>query len=82
VKIKIKFYYEREKEEDEKGAGLPTATHVKVFIGNDIYKGSAYCHSWYDFPVKEIGRKLALTRAIASLPKDLRAEVWAKYHTR
>lgn len=45
------------------------------------YTADAICHPDDSFN-KETGRKIALTRAIKSLPKDERRKIWEAYFKR
>lgn len=76
--MKIFFSYQREM--DYKGhRGIPFGTDCVVVLddGTEL-RGSAWCHD-DDQPNKAYGRKLALERAISSLPKATRTLVWMHY---
>lgn len=70
--MRIKFSYKYDK-------NLPVFTECFVDYGNRKLYGWAKCNKRYDFPNKVIGRKIAFSRAISSLPKDARKELWQDY---
>lgn len=74
--VKIKFRY---KYEQFKNSLVPKDTFCSVTIGYNNYNGHARCNLKYDFPNKEIGRKIALKRAIQDLPKEDRKLIWDYY---
>ena len=75
---KIEFEYDRDEQD------RPIITHAMVLnehrhvVGK---VGEAICHD-LDNPVKEVGRKLALARAIHDLPLEERKIVWKEYFSR
>jgi hypothetical protein len=74
---KIDFAYQRENYTTK-----PIVTQAEVTLADGtVLVGQAVCHE-LDNPVKEVGRKLALARAIASLPYLERKEVWNQYFLR
>lgn len=63
-----------------KAQGGPTVTICRIW-SNGARKtlvGEAHCGPG-DKPSYEIGRKLALTRALQGEPKDFRTAIWAAY---
>jgi hypothetical protein len=80
---KISFYYDRDHIVGvTKGKGIPVGTHAEVVTPlGEVLVGSAWCHE-EDNPVKEVGRKIALTRAVESLPFEERRKVWITYFSR
>lgn len=72
----IEFRYDR----DEAGAPLDTTAIVQFADGRNLL-GKAWCHE-SDNPCKEVGRKLALQRAIEDLPREEREKVWQHYFSR
>ena len=68
----IEFEYQR-----EEGTNKPVVTQCEVRYSPEgaVLYGQAVLHK-LDNPVKEIGRKLALARAITSLSEVERLKVW------
>jgi len=56
-------------------AGTKASTHCMI---DKTVSGASYC-SIKDQFCKETGRKLALTKAIKSFPKDERRQIWDQY---
>lgn len=73
MKVKFRYGY---------NGSLPILTECFVDYGNRRLYGSAKCNTKYDFPNKAVGRKIAFSRAISSLPKDQRQELWSEYLTK
>lgn len=46
--------------------------------GYIAYDGDAWC-SLKDPFIRSVGRKLALSRAVEGMPKDMRTKIWDKY---
>ena len=81
---KIEFEYDREMALIKgKPSNRPIITRAAVLLkGHIVGKiGHAVCHD-LDNPVKEVGRKLALARAIHDLPLEERKIVWKEYFSR
>lgn len=74
----IEFAYQRENYTNKP---IVTTASVTLPDGKSTLFGQAVCHE-FDNPVKEVGRKLALARAIASLPQAERKKVWKVYFER
>lgn len=74
---KIDFAYQREQITNK-----PVVTECQVTLPDgQVLMGQAVLHE-LDNPVKEVGRKLALARAISSLDYPERKKVWASYFGR
>jgi hypothetical protein len=78
--IKIEFQYER-------GFWMSSDPHpysttcVVTLDGDRVLMGTATCHEEDQF-CKRIGRRIALKRAIESLPKNERKKIWEIYLNR
>lgn len=70
--MKIKFSYSYD-------GNLPVITHCEIEYKGKRLEGEAICNTKYDFPNKKVGRKIAFTKAIQSLPREKRAELWNYY---
>ena len=55
--------------------GNETGAEVTFFHNESVYTGSCKCHVDDNF-VKATGRKIALSRAIAELPREERKKIW------
>lgn len=78
--MKIFFTYQREHVDfhgNEYGPPIGTDCTVVMDDGTELH-GAAWCHD-DDQPNKAYGRKLALKRAIAKLPKKQRVLIWMHY---
>jgi len=85
IGIRIQFKHDRGPRNGE-GNRIITATTRCILLDskdNDISVGSAFCLDGDQFN-KEIGRRLALTRAVASsgLNKEDRRTIWNTYFGR
>lgn len=79
MKVEIEFQYDR-----EQITRMPLDTVCIVSLGEDlrnVYVGRAACHD-LDMPVKAIGRKIALARAIKDLDRATRTQIWKHYHSK
>lgn len=75
--MKIFFQYQRD-EYDR--APIVTDAYVEMEDGILLH-GQSCCHD-DDMPVKDVGRKIALARAITDLPYEQRKMVWDRYFRR
>lgn len=62
---------------------IHAVTQCDLTVNNENFTGIAACVVGDNFN-KEIGRKIALTRAVqkAGLPKEVRADIWIAYFDR
>jgi hypothetical protein len=58
--------------------GWPRYTLCRILAGNRYLDGAARCSAADQF-CRATGRKLALTRAVAALPKHVRKAIWDGY---
>ena len=75
--MKIFFQYQRDSYDR-----TPIVTDAYVDMGDGtVLHGQAVCHD-DDMPVKDVGRKIALARAITDLSFEERKAIWDKYFER
>jgi hypothetical protein len=73
--VRLSFGYAQDKKHR-----TVTSAYVTLPDGAEI-TGQAVCAKEDHF-VKETGRKVALTKAVADLPRDVRAAIWQAYLNR
>ena len=64
----------------ERHPGRFTQCTVSFEGGDDRFVGVAKAHTVLDNFCKRVGRRLALARALAPLPRGIREEIWDNYH--
>ncbi len=81
-KYEVVFHYNHSVDNEGKRImeNIPSDTGCFIFKNDQrISAGIALCNYPAEMPVKKIGRKIALTRALASFDKEFRTLVWKLY---
>ena len=75
------FVYDRWDNDAEETRGRTICDITEKGTKKVLFSGISLCSSRDNF-CKETGRKIALTRAISRLPREVRQLIWAEYFSR
>jgi hypothetical protein len=83
IGVRVQFKHEQNPGGCLEGFNAVSRCYLVDEAGNDIGVGAAFCVAEDQFN-KEIGRRIALTRALSNskLEKDARRQVWEAYFGR